>query len=399
MRESAGQAARARRNVPRMTDYDELRAEVAALRAQVTALTRSTAAPPPPRAAAEERTDDDAVSRRGLLGKLAGVAAAGAGLSLLAGSAAEATAGNPVILGASGTTNDSGTVGTYVKATTSVEHAFDVTQQGTGIALGVDTTDTTTSQPALWVRHNGHGSAIDAVTFDQFGTPGIYGGGVTGIKGEDLNGGGTGVLGQSTSGIGVYGYTDDGRAVYGYASSGSALYGYTSTGYALTAYPGKAHLLLTPGPTAGKPASGTHARGEVYVDANGVHWHCVAAGTPGTWVRPGFNAVAPYRLLSGSTASGTFATGTRRDLQVTGTHVPAGAHAVALNLTATANGTGSLTVYQAGAARPGVTQLSYGPAYKWSGYAVVALSATGKISVYASAGTAHVSIDVAGFYA
>jgi hypothetical protein len=375
-----------------MTEIDELRRELSLLRTEVAAL-RGRPAPPPAGA-------PDEVSRRGLLGKLAGAAVAGAGLSMLGSAPAEATAGNPVILGASGTTNDSGTSGTYVKATTSVEHAFDVTQQGTGIALGVDITDTTTSNPALWIRHNGHGSAIDAATFDQFGTPAIYGSGGTGVQGHDLNGGGTGVLGDSEHGIGVYGYTDDGRGTYGYANSGSALYGYAGSGYGLTAFGGRAPLYLNPGATAGPPTTGSHQRGEVWVDANGLHWHCVATGTPGTWVRPGFNAVTPYRLLSGSTATGTFATGTRRDLQVTGSHgIPASMVAVAVNLSVTSTGTGSITAYKAGTTRPGIAQVAYGPAYKWSGFAIVPLSATGKISVYASAGTTHVSVDVSGFFA
>src|SRR5688500_14901840 len=76
-----------------MSDYEELRAEIDALRAQVTALTRS-AAPPAP-------AGDEAASRRGLLGKLAGAAVAGAGLSMLGAAPAEAAPGGNLILGAS----------------------------------------------------------------------------------------------------------------------------------------------------------------------------------------------------------------------------------------------------------------------------------------------------------
>jgi hypothetical protein len=387
-----------------MTDIDVLRSELAALRAEVAALRGSAAVP----AAA-----DEPVSRRGLLGKLAGAAVAGAGLAVLGSAPAEATAGNPVILGASGTTNDSGTVGTYVKATTSVEHAFDVTQQGAGIALGVDTTHTTTTQPALWVVQNGLGSAVEASVLNSdstasavyaYGRPtggtGVEAHGAVGVHGYDDNGGGSGVLGETTGGNGVYGYSGTGRAVYGYSGGGESLYGYSNGTYGLWVHGTRAQAFFDPMGTAGPPASGTHSRGEVWIDVNGVHWHCVAPGTPGTWVRPGFNPVTPYRLLSGTTATGTFATGTARDLAVAGAHgIPAGALAAAVNISATSTGTGSLTLYRTGTARPGVAHVSYGPAYKWSGFAVVPLSPTGKLTVYASAGTTHVSLDVAGFFA
>ena len=44
-----------------------------------------------------------------------------------------------------------------------------------------------------------------------------------------------------------------------------------------------AGVQLTPAGSAGAPASGTHALGELHLDSANILWQCTTAGTPGTW--------------------------------------------------------------------------------------------------------------------
>jgi hypothetical protein len=392
-----------------MTEYEDLRREVAELRAQVAALSAPPVAAPVPEAEPEAEPEaDGAVSRRGLFGKLAAVAAGGVGLAMLGSDEAAATTGTMVY----GTSMNSGVDGTYLQGSTSPQKVFDVTQNGAGIAVGVDVTDTTSTQPALWVRHNGDGSVIDAAILKTGSTAtavtayatnqgiGVEGQGGVGVRGVDTNGGLQGVLGESSQGKGVYGYSSStGSGVYGYSNTGKALEGYSNGTYGAWLHGASAPLFLDPAGSAGHPTSGTHSKGEVYVDSLGAHWVCIASGAPGTWVRPGFNPIGPARLVSSAVAAGSFVATQRKDFLVAGFGgIPAAASAVAVNLTARSTASGYLIVYPYGAGRPGISQLSFGPAYQWSGFAIVRLG-TGKISVYNSAGNTKLSIDVAGFYA
>jgi hypothetical protein len=384
------------------TEIDELRTELAALRAEVAGLRRAS-----PRTPYAEAADEATVSRRGLLGKIAGVAAAGAGMSMLAAAPAEATAGYMRF----GETNDAGADQTTLKSSNSGT-TLDVWQQGTGICLGADITNTTSSNPVIWARHNGLGNTIDAANINSGNDKAaIYGyGSYNGILGETPTENGVGVSGKGFNGVvgrtasnsesanGVYGIADGGgTGVNAYSNSGTALNCYTNTGVGAAIYAGKAHLLLSPGAAGGPPKTGSHARGEVYVDSNGVHWHCVTAGTPGSWVRPGFNPVTPRRLVSSSTATGSFTAGQQRDITVTG--IPAGVSGIALNLTATSTGSSSVTVFTYGTARPGVTHLAVNPQYRWSSAVIVRLGAGSRFSVHNSAGTTKLSIDLAGYFA
>jgi hypothetical protein len=375
-----------------MSELESLRAELAALRSEVAAL---------------RGAPDEPVSRRGLFTKVAGVAAAGAGLSLLGGRSAEAITGTMQF----GTSNNAGTSGTSLSSTSS-QRTFDITQGGTADGLGVDITATGSTASAIWARHNGDGNAVDAAILNPNsskaavygyagGGTGVEGHGVVGLHGIDENGGGTGVLGESSSGIGLYGHSSGGRAVYGYTDSGTGIYGWGgSAGIALLGYAGRAQMLLQPGSFAGHPTSGTHDKGEVYCDSDGAHWVCIATGTPGTWVRPGFNAMDPARLLNGDVAAGQFAAKQSKDVTVVGFHgIPAGATAVALTLSARSNADGYATLWPTGSTRPGIAQVNFASEHQWTSFAIVKLGTGGKISVYNSAGTTRVFLDVAGFFA
>jgi hypothetical protein len=50
-------------------------------------------------------------------------------------------------------------------------------------------------------------------------------------------------------------------------------------------------LRLVPKTTVGKPTTGTHTKGEIYMDSAGTLFVCTANGTPGTWKKVSTTAV------------------------------------------------------------------------------------------------------------
>lgn len=72
-----------------------------------------------------------------------------------------------------------------------------------------------------------------------------------------------GVNGNSVHGPGVFG-----TGVYGGQFQGS-----------------RAQLSLLPGTGVGKPTTGSHALGEIYMDSAASLFVCIASGLPGTWVK------------------------------------------------------------------------------------------------------------------
>lgn len=147
---------------------------------------------------------------------------------------------------------------------------------GTGVAgvgkvgmLGFSHTD---GWNAVWGRHtaNGRGVAGDSARgvgvygeASSEGKQGVFGrakGASQGVAGEGLNG--TGVLG--TGRFGVVG-----------ASTGA--------GYGGQFQGGKAQLRIVPKGTVGRPTTGAHAKGEIYMDSAATLFVCTVGGTPGTW--------------------------------------------------------------------------------------------------------------------
>ncbi len=117
-----------------------------------------------------------------------------------------------------------------------------------------------------------------------------------------------------------------------------------------------------------------------------------------------YTPLSPTRLLDtrdGTGAPAALVGATRKiDLQVTGQGgVPAtGVGSVVLNLTATgATGSGYLTAYPAGVARPGASSLNFVPRTSTANGVVLKLGAGGKVSLYVSAGT-HLVADVQGWF-
>ena len=71
----------------------------------------------------------------------------------------------------------------------------------------------------------------------------------------------------------------------GNGSGHAGVFGRNASGYGGAFQGGKAQLRLEPGSSAGKPTTGEHQKGEIYMDSAGTLFVCTAGGTPGTWYK------------------------------------------------------------------------------------------------------------------
>ena len=136
----------------------------------------------------------------------------------------------------------------------------------------------------------------------------------------------------------------------------------------------------------GKLCVYSDAASHVIVDLQGAF-----VPAPGTGSSSGFQPVAtPSRLAD------TRTTGRASILTIP---VPAGADAVAVNLTATAANTwGFLTAYPCGAAVPNVSNVNFGPQEPVAGSAFVPTSDQDTICVFASTAAVDVIVDITGSF-
>jgi len=151
--------------------------------------------------------------------------------------------------------------------------------RGTGTTVGVYGrggyglygNSTSLSSPAVFGTHY-------PVNGPPVAGPGVVGFGY-GSSAEDA-----GVIGQNiTGGVGVRGEGKTG--VHGIASGGTSqgVLGEGGSGYGGQFKETRAQLRLTPTGRIGKPTTGTHQIGEVYLDKLGAIYICMSTGTPGTW--------------------------------------------------------------------------------------------------------------------
>jgi hypothetical protein len=110
-------------------------------------------------------------------------------------------------------------------------------------------------------------------------TAGVRGLGKTGVWGSSSAPGRSGVYGQNTGTEG-YGVVGDGSG-----SGGAGVLGRNGSGYGGRFEGGKAQLKLLPKEAVGKPTTGEHTKGEIYMDSEATLFVCTADGTPGTWKR------------------------------------------------------------------------------------------------------------------
>jgi hypothetical protein len=121
-----------------------------------------------------------------------------------------------------------------------------------------------------------------SLSADKDGLGGISLAGGTGVKGQ----GKFGTLGISSTsgGFGAWGqHTGSGNGVNGDSVTGAGVHGKSTSGYGGVFEGGKAQVRLVPKSTSGRPTTGSHARGELYLGSTGTLFICVASGTPGTW--------------------------------------------------------------------------------------------------------------------
>jgi hypothetical protein len=108
---------------------------------------------------------------------------------------------------------------------------------------------------------------------------GVRGLGKTGVWGSTAVTGYSGVRGQHTGSVG-YGVFGEGTG------NGAGVLGRNSgAGYGGQFEGGRAQLWLKPAGRAGKPTTGAHTKGELYMDSAAKLFVCTASGTPGTWRR------------------------------------------------------------------------------------------------------------------
>lgn len=117
-----------------------------------------------------------------------------------------------------------------------------------------------------------------------------------------------------------------------------------------------------------------------------------------------FTGVTPARDLDSRDGTGTirapFGPQESRDLTVAGVNgVPADATAVVVNTTAVfPNAASHLTVWPAGLARPGVSNVNFGAGQIVPNLVVVKVGQNGRISLFNNAGSTEVLVDVVGYY-
>ncbi|QXC62324.1 hypothetical protein KSP35_05830 [Aquihabitans sp. G128] len=413
----------------------DLVAEVARLRALVdrdrSAPTAAGAATPPtadragdgPASAAPEVLDRRAALRRaGMVA--AGAVAGGAALAGLAASPAAAAtvagSGSPGVLGTglggdgvSGSTDTAAASGVYGTTGTAGAYGVFARHSGSGYALGVEASSS--GYAAVAVKALGAGDGIAVTTgegtaiFTEGGGSGLHvrtEGPAAGVAVEAL-GGGPGVLVfGSSSGTGT------GVAVSN-VDTGATLYGSL---LGLRVGSGRQHLVLDPPFTLDPPPqrSTPGTKGAIVHDRDDL-WLCLASGTPGTWRKlGGANTAGSFHVLPApariyDSRSGTLpAVGTKKplspnaarslDLKANASGVPVGATAALLTVLVVnaSTGSGNLTVWANGVAKPQANTMVWGgDAGRFT--AVSALDAQAFVQVSASLAT-DVVVDVVGYY-
>ena len=122
----------------------------------------------------------------------------------------------------------------------------------------------------------------ESYAYDKSGVVGMGWNGGTGVNGV----GRVGVFGISSENgwFGIWGrHLGNSPGINGDSDSGPGIQGGSVKGYGGSFSGGKAQLWLNPKGTTGRPTSGKHAKGEIYMDSRGALFICVAGGTPGSW--------------------------------------------------------------------------------------------------------------------
>ena len=142
---------------------------------------------------------------------------------------------------------------------------------------------------------NPSGTGVRGEGSDQAEVAGVRGIGKTGVWGSSATTGYSGVYGEHTgslgfgvvgdgtgaAGAGILGRNSGGEGVRGEGTNG--VHGQATGGYGGLFEGGKAQLRIAPKGTAGRPTTGAHTKGELYMDSAAALFVCTASGTPGRW--------------------------------------------------------------------------------------------------------------------
>ena len=115
---------------------------------------------------------------------------------------------------------------------------------------------------------------------------------------------------------------------------------------------------------------------------------------------PSYNALSPSRLLDSRSSGGAIGAGSSRSLVVTGRGgVPSsGVGAVVLNVTVVdPTGSGFMTVYPSGSARPEASNLNFVVGQTVPNLVIAKVGAGGAVTLFNSNGSSHVVVDVMGW--
>jgi len=294
--------------------------------------------------------------------------------------------------------------------------AANMTRINNGSGAAVLGNDLSTEKTLFWAdnRTSALAEAVGARADGRDAGAGIDGYGGTGVRGTGVHstvGASTGVGGTGDTGVrGIGAFV----GVSG-VGSGAGSFGVGATGT-------RAALILASG-TGSQPPNRTdaHSAGEIDIDANGTTWLCVKDGTPGTWRKIGgsntsgaFHAISPVRAfdsrwtgntrLSAGSSSKVVSVADAHDLNgivTTVDIVPAGATAIAYNLTVTRTiGQGFLS------ANPGDATAITASSINWFGDnqdiangLIVALDGSRQIKIFfGGGGSTDFVVDVTGYY-
>lgn len=186
------------------------------------------------------------------------------------------------------------------------------------------------------------------------------------------------------------------------ASPGSSPIG----GYLVTAVPGGQSTRVAAGATSGTVGGLTNGTAYQFVVRAFSAVGYSPPSAPSAAVVPvltpaDYHPLSPARILDTRTTGGPLAGGSVRGVAVLGRGgVPAtGAYAVVLAVTVTATNTpGYLRVWPAGWPVPATSNLNWRAGQTTTGHVVVRLGDQGTLAMSSSAGSAHVVVDVAGYY-
>lgn len=290
----------------------------------------------------------------------------------------------------------------------------------TGIGVGGQTN--AVDKPAVVGLGNGGNTGVFGLSGGGLGpgTPvktGVYGfatqdSTAVGVTGESTVG--CGMVARAATGVGLVAFV--GPSALPTAPLGTAIFGAGATGgYDLVAG-GSGRMRLVPGPDAGTPpAPFVSASGDLFCDATGSLWLCVAGGAPGTFRQIGgpttagaLHPIAPARVYDSRLSGGAMSLGAPRMIQVAtatagGTVVPPGAIAIAYNLTVTGTlGMGWLALIPAGAAFGGTSSINwFGSGQTLANGGIVKLGGDRRCDVWIGGQTGaatQIIIDITGFY-